>query len=129
MANAANPALEFFHQLVIAYPKSWISSRMQADLPVILASSCTATGREESCYVGETGHLVTNVLHILADFANRVVQSEELTANLKSRAVLLADEADLEGVAALDEKHLALKRVISAMQSRRSVTNFCPDPL
>ena len=77
---------------------------------------------------GETGHLVTNVLHILADFANRVVQSEELTANLKSRAVLLADEADLEGVAALDEKHLALKRVISAMQSRRSVTNFCPDP-
>jgi hypothetical protein len=112
------PGLEIFHHLAIADPNSWISSRLQADLPVILAARGAAVGRRESCYVGETGDLVTSVLHILAKFANRVVQSEEFTAKLKSQAVLLADEADLDGVAALDEKHLALKFVIPPMQSR-----------
>ena len=122
------PGLEIFHHLAIADPNSWISSRLQADLPAILATRGAAARRRESCFVGETGDLVTNVLHILAEFANRVVQSEEFTAKLKSQAVLLADEADLDGVAALDEKHLALKCVIPAKQSGLLVTNLSLDP-
>ena len=124
------PAFEFFQQLAITDPKpeSWISTRLREELPGLLAEQnpALASGRGP-CYVSEAGDFVNHVLHILAKFTQTLVHSEEFVGHLKSRAVDLAEEADLEEIAALDERHLALKCVLGYRRRIRAETKLLVD--
>lgn len=130
MAKQQPPAMEFFQQLAIRHQESWICDRVRVILPNIFAASNapSPTAHGELCYVGETGDFVTNALNVLSQLATVVVQSEEFVLHLNSRAILLAEEADLSGVAALDEKHLALKCVSLLRQSSHLCAESFLDP-
>ena len=112
---------------------SKIERLLQSELPEIRAELGNTSQIQDVCLIADAGEFITHTLEILAHFAIDAVYGHHISDYANARISSLVQEhdlSDLETVDYLDDKHAALKYLISVSRPIGTTLSLiiCPDP-
>jgi hypothetical protein len=101
--------LHFFeHTRLDSSQPTWIEERLLSELPRI-ATGMPWPAAPTGCLLTDMGNYLLRVLHVLASFAENLLEKDLISAYLDTRIQELAAEDDLSTANYIDDKHAALK--------------------
>lgn len=101
--------LHFFEHIRLdRKPPTWIEERLLSELPRIATDMPWPTAHT-GCLLADIGNYLVRILHVLASFAENLLDEKLISGYIDARIQELAAEDDLSTANYIDDKHVALQ--------------------
>jgi hypothetical protein len=101
--------LHFFEQIRLdSSQPTWIEERLLSELPRIAAGMPWPTA-PTGCLLADVGNYLIRILHVLASFAENLLEEKLISGYIDARIQDLAAEDDLSTANYIDDKYAAIQ--------------------